>query len=432
MARSVVIVGLQWGDEGKGKVVDLMSRDALAVVRFQGGDNAGHTLVVEGQKTVLHLVPSGILHESALSVIAHGVVVAPDSLMSECRMLEGRGIPIRERLRVSMECPLVLACHKALDAARESHSGGEKIGTTLRGIGPAYEDKVARRSVRVSDVFDAKLCESKIDELFEYHNHALVNYHQADAVDPAATKSLLAEFAEFLEPLACDTVAMLHQIRRDEGTILFEGAQGTMLDVDVGTYPFVTSSNTVAGGVATGAGVGPRHIDQVLGVVKAYATRVGNGPFPTELFDSDGRRLADHGNEFGATTGRPRRCGWLDAVALKHAIQVNSVSKLFLTKFDVLDGFDRIRIAVDYDESGINRRIVNSFDGEYLSQVKPVYEDMPGWSESTAHVRSRDRLPAEARAYIDRLEELAEVEVAGISTGAERDSMICCDSEIFA
>lgn len=432
MAQSIVVVGVQWGDEGKGKVVDLLSRDALAVVRFQGGHNAGHTLVVDGVKTVLHLIPSGILRKDCLSIIGHGVVVSPDALMDECSILESSGVPVTDRLRMSMECPLVLPCHVALDSAREDSQGSSKIGTTRRGIGPALEDKVARRSIRVSDVFDCERCEHKIDEVYDYHNFVLVNYYNSPTVDTQETKDKLAQFSEFVKPMACDTVSLLHELKREDGSIIFEGAQGAMLDVDLGTYPYVTSSNTVAGGVTTGTGLGPNSIDCVMGVVKAYTTRVGEGPFPTELYDVDGERLARSGNEFGSTTGRPRRCGWLDIVALKHAIRINGVSRLFLTKFDVLDGFDTVKVCVDYDLSHCNQPIDKSHGSEYFAQARPVYEDILGWSGKSSDARTFNQLPSNAQAYVHRLEELLETPISGISTGAERQAIIGIDQDLLS
>lgn len=432
MARTIVVVGAQWGDEGKGKVVDLLAQDALAVVRFQGGHNAGHTLVVNGKKTVLHLIPSGILRQNTLSVIGHGVVVSPHALMSECRVLEKSHISVQERLRLSMECPLVLSCHVALDAAREQCHGAGKIGTTLRGIGPSYEDKVARRSIRLADVFDASRCEHKIDELYDFHNFVLTRYYRAKPEDPEEVKDQLANFAQFSQPIACDTVELLHQLRTRDGTIICEGAQGAMLDVDMGSYPYVTSSNTVAGGVTTGTGLGPNCIDHVVGVVKAYTTRVGEGPFPTELNDAQGDALARSGDEFGATTGRPRRCGWLDAVALKHAIRINGISSMFLTKFDVLDEFDTIKVCVDYDERHCNRAIVRSHDAEYLSQVRPVYEVFEGWNSSTKDARSLSDLPQNAQNYVGSLEKILEVPIGGVSTGADRKSIVSIDNEVYS
>ncbi|MCY3884775.1 MAG: adenylosuccinate synthase [Gammaproteobacteria bacterium] len=431
MARTIVVVGAQWGDEGKGKIVDLLARDALAVVRFQGGHNAGHTLVVKGEKTVLHLIPSGILRQDTLSIIGHGVVVSPEALMSECQVLERSSIPVVDRLRVSTECPLVLPCHAALDAAREHRQGAGRIGTTLRGIGPAYEDKVARRSVRLADVFDSDRCGQKIRELYDFHNFVLTRYYGAKASNAEETKDLLEKFANFVRPVACDTVELIHQLKKKAGTIICEGAQGAMLDVDMGSYPYVTSSNTVAGGVATGTGLGPNSIDQVIGVVKAYTTRVGEGPFPTELNDGLGKALARSGDEFGSTTGRPRRCGWLDAVALKHALRINGISSMFLTKFDVLDKFDTVRVCVDYDDRHCNRELDRSHDAEYLSQVRPVYEEFSGWGESTVKARTLNDLPQNARKYVKNLEKMLEIPIVGVSTGAERSSIVSVNSELI-
>ncbi len=432
MARCIVVVGAQWGDEGKGKVVDLLSRNALAVVRFQGGHNAGHTLVVDGKKTVLHLIPSGILRRNALSVIAHGVVVSPDALIEECAVLEASNVPVIDRLRVSMECSLVLPCHSALDVAREDRQGGDKIGTTRRGIGPAIEDKVARRGLRISDLFEFERCVQKLDELYDYHNFLLTHYYEQQPVDVTETKEKLSQFAEFVAPIACDTVDLLHQLRRKNGLIVLEGAQGAMLDVDLGTYPYVTSSNTVSGSVAIGTGLGPDCIDCVVGVVKAYTTRVGEGPFPTELHDSTGERMAKSGDEFGSTTGRPRRCGWLDAQALKHAIRINGMSQLVLTKFDVLDGFDTVRVCVGYDDNRSNQPAAKTHGSGYLAQVRPIYEDLPGWNGNSAEACSLEQLPSNARAYVTRLEELLERPIAGISTGAERMSIIGLDQDLLA
>lgn len=420
MGKSIVVIGLQWGDEGKGKIVDLLSADTSAVVRFQGGHNAGHTLVVDGEKTVLHLIPSGILREDVVNVIGNGVVVSPTALCSEINMLESRGVPVRSRLKVSTECPLVLPCHIALDRARENKKGATKIGTTGRGIGPAYEDKVARRAIRVGDVFDAHTCNDALDALYDYQNFVLTKYFGAPAVDPRATKEELAQFADLVRPLACDSVNLLATL---PGRILFEGAQGAALDVDHGTYPFVTSSNTIAGAASIGAGIGPFEIDEVIGVFKAYSTRVGAGPFPTELLDRDGEQLAVRGQEFGSTTGRPRRCGWLDVKSLKRYIQINGVSKLYLMKFDVLDTFDEIKICIDYravnsKQSGPDH---HSLD---LGSVRPVYESIPGWKMTTSTIRNFVELPENARRYVERLHELLEVEIAGISVGANRDALV--------
>ncbi|MXZ45240.1 MAG: adenylosuccinate synthase [Gammaproteobacteria bacterium] len=418
--KSTAVIGLQWGDEGKGKIVDLLSSQASAVVRFQGGHNAGHTLVVEGVKTILHLIPSGILREGVMNVIGNGVVVSPDALRTELEVLESRGIPARSRLKVSTECPLVLSCHIALDHAREKKVGVTKIGTTGRGIGPAYEDKVARRAVRVGDVFDTQSCRERVAELYDYHNFVLTKYFGVDPVDVHATQEELAQFAELVRPLACDSVELLSNVN---GTILFEGAQGSLLDVDFGTYPFVTSSNTIAGAAMTGAGASPFEIDEVIGVVKAYTTRVGAGPFPTELHDQDGESLAQRGQEFGSTTGRPRRCGWLDVQALRRVIQINGVSRLYLMKFDVLDTFKEVKICVDY-ENEITTGSATSYDPSCFGAVQPVYECLTGWEEDTTSIRSYVELPRNAKRYIERLQELLGVEITGISVGASRDAIV--------
>ena len=344
MGRNVVVIGTQWGDEGKGKVVDLLTEEVAAVVRFQGGHNAGHTLVIEGEKTVLHVIPSGILRPDVQCVIGNGVVLEPHALLTEVRTLEARGVPVRERLRISPACPLILPYHVQLDLAREEARGNQKIGTTGRGIGPAYEDKAARRGLRIGDLFYWAEFTAKLEEVMEYHNFMLREYYKKPAVDFHKTLDDCAEVAEQLKPMVCDVVSTLHEMREQGRNILFEGAQGALLDIDLGTYPFVTSSNTTAGGTAVGSGFGPAYLDYVLGITKAYSTRVGSGPFPTELFDDIGVRLAERGNEFGSTTGRARRCGWFDAVALRQAVQINSISGLCLTKLDVLDGLETICI----------------------------------------------------------------------------------------
>ena len=427
--RSVVVVGTQWGDEGKGKIVDLLTERAAAVVRFQGGHNAGHTLVIDGEKTVLHVIPSGILRPGVQCLIGNGVVLAPGPLLGEIRDLEAKGVPVRERLRISPACPLILSCHEAIDRARERSLGDQKIGTTGRGIGPAYEDKAARRGVRLGDLFNWQRFVSRLAEAMDYHNFLLTEYYQAPAQDFDATVEELRQVADELLPMVADVGAVLHDLRDAGENILFEGAQGSLLDVDLGTYPFVTSSNTTAGGAAFGSGFGPRYLDYILGTTKAYATRVGSGPFATELFDGVGERLAKRGNEFGATTGRARRCGWFDAVAIRHAVQVNSLSGLCLSKLDVLDGLDPIRICVDYeDTSGASVR--PRFDSEFYSKIKPVYEDLPGWRESTAGARALDELPPAARSYIERIEQAVGAPIAAISTGPDRDETIMLE-ELF-
>ena len=420
MSKSIAVVGLQWGDEGKGKIVDLLAAQSAAVVRFQGGHNAGHTLVVEGKKTVLHLIPSGILRDGVVNVIGNGVVVSPTALQTEIDMLETKGVPVRSRLKISAECPLVLSSHVALDHARENKLGATKLGTTGRGIGPAYEDKVARRAIRVGDVFDIPSCNDRVAALYEYHNFLLTKYFGLDPVDLHATLDELEQFAELARPIACDTVELLATVK---GKILFEGAQGSSLDVDYGTYPFVTSSNTVAGAAAIGSGAGPFEIDAVIGVVKAYTTRVGAGPFPTELFDREGEELAKRGQEFGSTTGRPRRCGWLDVKALRRFVKINGVSKIYLMKFDVLDTFEEIKICVDYrnlDPSKMTRSQIPATAGS----LQPVYECLPGWNSDTRATRNFADLPKNAQSYVARLHELLGVEIAGISVGASRDAMV--------
>jgi len=419
MSRNVVVLGTQWGDEGKGKVVDLLTDRADAVVRFQGGHNAGHTLVCDGEKTVLHLIPSGILRADVQCLIGNGVVLAPDALISEIEELEARGVPVRERLRLSPACPLILPYHVALDKARENRRGTDRIGTTGRGIGPAYEDKAARRGLRLGDLQDPVRFEPKLREVMDYHNFQLREYYKVETVDVEAVLADTLAQGEQLLPMMADITARLHQLRLDERSILFEGAQGSLLDIDHGTYPYVTSSNTTAGGTSTGSGFGPLYLDYVLGITKAYTTRVGSGPFPTELGCAVGQRLAERGHEFGATTGRARRCGWFDAVALKHAIRVNSVSGICLTKLDVLDGLDTIEICVGYKDSDGN--VVTSLSGsEDYEAVTPVYESMPGWSESTLGAKTLDELPVAAVAYIKRLEELTGAPIDIISTGPDR------------
>lgn len=424
MGKNVVVLGTQWGDEGKGKIVDLLTQDAQVVVRYQGGHNAGHTLKINGVKTVLRLIPSGMLRSHVTCYIANGVVLSPDALLGEIRELEERGIPVRERLKISGACPLILSYHVALDKAREAHMGKAAIGTTGRGIGPAYEDKIARRALKVDDLFHPERFKTKLAELLEYHNFVLTQYYKQPAVELQPILDEAAVWAEQLKPMMCDVSASLHQHRERGDNILFEGAQGMYLDIDHGTYPFVTSSNTCVGSVVNGAGFGPRYLDYVLGITKAYTTRVGGGPFPTELMDETGKRIAERGQEFGAVTGRPRRCGWFDAVLLKRSIEVNSISGLCVTKLDVLDGLDTLRIAVAYknkDGMIIDRPPQSAADFDDLT---PVYEDMPGWSESTADVTDMSKLPANALAYLKRIEALLGVPIDMLSTGPERDSTI--------
>lgn len=421
MGRNVVVLGSQWGDEGKGKIVDLLTEKATAVARYQGGHNAGHTLVVGGEKTVLHLIPSGILRESVTCFIGNGVVLAPDALLKEMKGLIDKGVPVRERLRISPACPLIMPYHTALDQARELKRGNGKIGTTGRGIGPAYEDKVARRGLRVADLFRSDLAE-KLATILEYHNFALTQYYKAEAIDYDATLALCQEWASKLKDLVVDVTDELETRRQAGENLMFEGAQGTLLDIDHGTYPFVTSSNTTAGGVATGTGLGPLYFDYVLGITKAYTTRVGSGPFPTELFDDVGEHLGTVGHEFGATTGRARRCGWFDAVALRRAVVLNSMSGICLTKLDVLDGLSKIKIATDYTLPDGETK--GAYDAEYYAKVTPVYETLQGWTESTIGITKFDDLPDNAKAYIKRIEELVGCPVDIISTGADRAETI--------
>ncbi len=423
MASNVVVVGTQWGDEGKGKIVDWLTDHAQGVVRFQGGHNAGHTLVIDGRKTVLHLIPSGILRKDVACFIGNGVVVSPQALMSEVATLEAAGIEVRGRLAISEACPLILAHHAALDVARESAKGAGKIGTTGRGIGPAYEDKVARRAIRMQDLFHRERLAAKLGEVLDFHNFVLRQYFGADTVDFQRTLDDLLALADSIRPMVKDVPRLLFEAQRAQKRLLFEGAQGTLLDVEHGTYPFVTSSNCVAGAAAAGSGVGPQALHYILGITKAYTTRVGSGPFPTELDDDIGRQIAVRGNEVGATTGRPRRCGWFDAAALRRSIQINGVSGLCVTKLDVLDGMETLQIGVGYLFGG-KRRDILPVGAEELALCEPIYEEIPGWSQSTLGVRELSALPEAARRYLRRIEEVCEVPVDLISTGAERDDTI--------
>ncbi len=423
MGRFVVVIGTQWGDEGKGKVVDLLTERAAAVVRFQGGHNAGHTLVIGGRKTILSLIPSGILRKDVRCFIGNGVVLSLEALLKESRALIEQGVPVFERLCISPLCPLILPSHIQLDQARERERGANAIGTTGRGIGPAYEDKVARRAVRVADLFQRDRFAARLGEVLDFHNFVLQHYFRQSPVDFQKTLDEQLAYAETIAPLVVDVTSALNQLHRQGANALFEGAQGAMLDVDLGTYPYVTSSNTTAGFAGTGCGIGPRAFDYVLGIVKAYTTRVGAGPFPTELFDGYGEHLSRVGHEFGSVTGRARRCGWFDSVALRRSIINSSVSGLCVTKLDVLDGLDVIRVCVGYRTAG---RVVGepplSLDG--YAGVEPLYEELPGWSESTVGITDYAALPLNARKYLERLEALVEVPIDIISTGAERDQTI--------
>ena len=419
MSKSVVVIGAQWGDEGKGKVVDMLTDRVAAVVRFQGGHNAGHTVVIEGAKTVLHLIPSGVLRDGVQCLIGNGVVVSPAALMEEIGMLEGQGIPARARIKLSPAATLILPYHVALDQAREKARGARAIGTTGRGIGPAYEDKVARRALRVDDLLYRERFAAKLGEVLDYHNFMLTHYYKVPRLDFQQILDEQMRLAEDISPMVADIAEIIAGLQAAGDNLLFEGAQGSLLDIDHGTYPFVTSSNTTAGFAATGSGASPRCLDYILGITKAYTTRVGSGPFPTELFDATGQRLAARGNEFGATTGRPRRCGWFDGVALRRARMTNGISGLCVTKLDVLDGMDEIRMCVGY-------RMPNGtmqggmLSAESMAMVEPIYEQLPGWHESTVGITEYAKLPAAARRYLDRISEVAESPIDMISTGPDR------------
>ena len=423
MGKNVVVIGTQWGDEGKGKIVDWLTEHAQGVVRFQGGHNAGHTLVIGGKKTVLRLIPSGILHPGVSVYIGNGVLLSPVALLQEIAELEAAGIEVRGRLRISPACPLVMPYHVALDQAREGAMGEAKIGTTGRGIGPAYEDKVARRAIRLQDLFYPDRFTGKLIALLEYHNFVLTRYFGREAVPFEKTRDDTLGLAAALQPMVADVAALLQAARARGESLLFEGAQGALLDVDHGTYPYVTSSNCLAGAAAPGAGVGPEFLDYVLGIVKAYTTRVGTGPFPTELTDAVGAGLAKRGNEFGSVTGRPRRCGWLDVPALKRSFQLNGVTGICITKLDVLDGLDEIRLCTGYTVHGAPLALLPS-GADAVAECDPVYETMPGWKDSTIGVRTFDALPVNARAYLERIEALTGVGIAMVSTGPDRTETI--------
>jgi len=422
-AKNVVVVGTQWGDEGKGKIVDWLTDHSQGVVRFQGGHNAGHTLVVNGKKTVLRLIPSGILRGNVTCYIGNGVVLSPTALLEEMGELEAAGVEVAARLRISEACPLILPYHTAVDHAREAAKGEGKIGTTGRGIGPTYEDKVARRAIRLQDLFKPVRFAQKLEELLDFHNFVLEHYYKAPKVEFQKTLDEALALAPRLAPLVADVPRALYEANREGKNLLFEGAQGTLLDIDHGTYPFVTSSNCVAGAAAAGAGVGPGQLHYVLGITKAYTTRVGGGPFPTELTDAIGAYLAKRGHEFGAVTGRPRRCGWFDAAALKRSIQINGVSGLCITKLDVMDGVESVKLCVGYDIDGKFSDIL-PVGAEELALCVPRYEEMPGWQESTVAVKEESGLPKAARDYLKRIEELTGVPIDLISTGPDREETI--------
>ncbi|GFE90885.1 adenylosuccinate synthase [Steroidobacter agaridevorans] len=417
--RNVVVIGAQWGDEGKGKIVDLLTNRVAGVVRFQGGHNAGHTLVINGRKTILRLIPSGILHENVTCFIGNGVVLSPKALLDEIAELQAAGLDVPKRLRISEACPLILPHHIALDKAREEAAGAAKIGTTGRGIGPAYEDKVARRAIRVQDLFARERFAAKLGEVLDYHNFVLRNYFKAPVIDFQQTLDEALALGEKLQPMVADVSGEVNALIRGGKRLLFEGAQAALLDIDHGTYPFVTSSNCIAGQACAGVGVGPQQLHYVLGVAKAYATRVGSGPFPTELDDEVGEHLRVKGNEYGSVTGRPRRCGWFDAASLRRAVEINGISGLCITKLDVLDGLDTVRVAVGYKVKG-ERRDLLPVGAEALSICAPIYEEHPGWKDSTAGVKTFDELPKNAQSYLRRLEVLVGAPISIISTGPDR------------
>ncbi|MFQ3334011.1 MAG: adenylosuccinate synthase [Woeseiaceae bacterium] len=423
MSKNVVIIGTQWGDEGKGKIVDLLTEDVAAVARFQGGHNAGHTLVIDGKKTVLHLIPSGILHDKVNCLIGNGVVISLSALITEATKLIESGIPVYERLRISPGCPIILPSHEALDAAKEIKLGGSAIGTTGRGIGPVYEDKVARRALRISDLFDAKILSNKLKTILDYHNFMLKHYYEIDELDFDTIYNDLLVQRETVLPMIEDISVTLEDLQKQGKNILFEGAQGVFLDIDHGTYPYVTSSNTVAAAASIGTGLGPRDLTHILGIVKAYTTRVGAGPFPTELFDESGEHLGKIGVEFGATTGRPRRCGWFDAVALKRSIRNSSISSLCVTKLDVLDGLETIKICIGYE---LDEEKIEDFplDVALLNKCTPIYEDFLGWQTSTIGVTNYSDLPENARAYLEWIENKLNIPIDIVSTGPDREQTI--------
>jgi adenylosuccinate synthase len=425
MARNVVVIGTQWGDEGKGKVVDWLTDHSQGVVRFQGGHNAGHTLVIGGQKTALQLIPSGIMRAGVACYIGNGVVLSVPDLLREIDKLQASGVEVASRLKVSEACPVILPYHTALDAAREAARGAAKIGTTGKGIGPAYEDKVARRAIRVADLLNEKRLAEKLRENLDYHNYVLVNYLKADAVEYQKTFDDAMATVERIRPMVTDVSSALYAAYKAGANLLFEGAQGSLLDVDHGTYPFVTSSNCVAGNAAAGSGVGPNMLHYVLGITKAYTTRVGSGPFPSELPTDAGigKHLASVGHEFGTVTGRARRCGWFDAALLRRSVQINGVSGMCLTKLDVLDGLESLKLCTGYK---LNGKVVDIFPvgAEEAAACEPIYEEMPGWTQPTVGAKTMDALPAAARAYVKRIEELVGVPVDMVSTGPDREETI--------
>ena len=423
MSKNIVVIGTQWGDEGKGKIVDWLAESARGVVRFQGGHNAGHTLWVNGKKTILRLIPSGIMHPSVTCYIGNGVVLSPEALLKEISELEAAGLDVRSRLKISEACPLILPYHVALDQAREARRGDAKIGTTGRGIGPAYEDKVARRALRVQDLFDPEGFRAKVDEVLDLHNFVLTKYLGAQAISAQEVVDQAMALAPAVAPMVADVSSLLYMAQQAGENLLFEGAQGALLDVDHGTYPYVTSSNCVAGAAAAGAGVGPQSLNYVLGITKAYATRVGSGPFPTELLDETGLQLATVGKEFGSVTGRPRRCGWFDGAALKRSVRLNGISGLCITKLDVLDGLPVLKMGVGYELDGKTCDVL-PYGAAAVARAKPILEEMPGWTKSTVGVTDFDKLPANAQRYLQRLSEVCGIPIDMVSTGPDRNETI--------
>ncbi len=428
--NNIVIIGTQWGDEGKGKIVDWLTENAAAVVRFQGGHNAGHTLVINGKKTVLRLLPSGMMHDKVQCFIGNGVVISPEALIKEINELEAIGVNVRNRLKISEACPLIMPYHIAIDQARELKKGNNKIGTTGRGIGPCYEDKVARRAIRVQDLFNVEIFKDKLTENLDYYNFQLKHYYGVDTLDFDTVYNNIMTYADDIKEMVSDVSRKLFNLNKEGQKVIFEGAQGTLLDIDFGTYPFVTSSNCVAGGAAIGAGISPRMINYVLGIAKAYTTRVGSGPFPTELTDEIGQGLASRGNEFGSVTGRARRCGWFDAAALKRAVQINGVSGLCVTKLDVMDGMEEIKICVGYIRDGKEYDIL-PFGSDSVVQCEPIYETMDGWKETTAGLKTYAELPENAKKYLKRIEEIIETPIDIISTGPDRVETILINDQLF-
>ncbi len=431
MSKNIVVIGTQWGDEGKGKIVDWLAESAQGVVRFQGGHNAGHTLWINGNKTILRLIPSGIMHPHVTCYIGNGVVLSPEALFKEIGELEEAGLDVRSRLRVSAACPLILPYHIAVDQAREARKGEGKIGTTGRGIGPAYEDKVARRALRVQVLFTPQVFDAKLEEALDFHNFVLTQYLGAEAISMNEVRDSMMAIAPELSPMVADVSHELHKVSKAGGRLLFEGAQGALLDIDHGTYPFVTSSNCVAGAAAAGAGVGPQMPDYVLGIAKAYTTRVGSGPFPTELHDDVGAHLAKVGKEFGSVTGRPRRCGWFDGAAMKRSVMINGINGLCITKLDVLDGIESLKIGVGYRYQGEFLDVL-PYGADAVTGAEPVFEELPGWSESTAGITEYDKLPVNARRYLERIAEVCDVAIDMISTGPDRMETIMLNQSFKA